>query len=352
MLTEILGCLNIRVAGGTREKVLYGLLLIFSGGLFTYAAIGILPTYRERTLSVTYYDSDKDADWISQHGVFPDFEMMLDPNYDQAKVKPYHESFVNYDCSGWELDVRGHLVNDLCVTPYDLVCKDLYCHRCEEGDICQGWHTGPFEELRLAFTTSHNFPVSSDMKWQSKNELSFCDPRMEVGRRSCTGVKFPAIAHDIYVSIKMIGLDRYYDSKYGETIPVWEYEATVNAVPVYNPAYEMPNETRTTITVHVSNKIEVREFLEKSAWEVWAELGGAWGGAMLVLGVCFAQKSVRGKSNTSPNTEVQVFRLRKIGDRRALLQELAAMLQDAEEASEANGGPCRADVIGKAAEVV
>merc|ERR1719343_538762 len=82
--------------------MLYGFLLIFSGGLFTYAAIGILPTFREKRLSVVYYDMETDAGWLWEHVEYPGIELRLNPNYDQAHLKPRSD---RYSCSGWEADI-------------------------------------------------------------------------------------------------------------------------------------------------------------------------------------------------------------------------------------------------------
>lgn len=327
MLAEILGFLNVKIAGGRGERILYLCLFICGGGLFVYAAWQILVSVNEEHITIETLDA-RGSDDVAWPGIV----QCLSHEY-TASVRNMNTS--DSSCSGqWAMRV------------WDIISAEESCQVGEylqSAGICHKWNP---KQLRYYQDFKFmNAAADGNFKSNDHNYVCFHDPNDSDPGRFSSCADFAPIGYRTLITVQMVK----HVPRYGHAD--WRYPFTVSSTPIYAAGFP-PRDMAGRLEIAIEVNFRVETTTAKTAWEVWAELGGAWGGAMLIISVCFVQKSVRGKTDSSPNVEVQVLRLRKVKSKRELLQELALMLQDAEETSTANGGPGVGSMIGQAGEAV
>lgn len=309
MMEDIAEKTNVRIAGGTFEKVCYWLLLLIGAVIFLVATPNIVTTLGETSIAV---NSKKVADDTSVQ--FPAITLCFDDNY--------KKSIANMDvkggnCGKWEM--------------YVMESQEPYTEHCLKSELnekatrflnperkfCYSWSPKELQidrmELHFSFTD-----LNDDILNSNNNFIAFFDPSSDADR---TEFDFTAVGYETRINIQIV---------HNVDNEEWHYEPTVAARP--GSSKPISGNVGGDLRLKFAKNYRTEEVKTKGAAEVYAELGGAWGGAMLILGVCFMQKIVPGREKNSPASEVQVFRLRKPSNRRELLKELAAMLQDGEGA--------------------
>merc|ERR1712113_86012 len=100
---------------------------------------------------------------------------------------------------------------------------------------------------------------------------------------------------------------------------------------------QQPSELRFAPLNYVSRVVTVRY---KTWDEIWAEIGGTWATAVLIVSAFFVQKTVEDPSKKEekavPLDGVQVFRLRGVSSKKEAVKTMYAMAQDAYGAGKEN----------------
>jgi len=371
---EMMSFFTAPVAGGTSISILYFLTMLASMAIFISSLVTAAPKWAEPITSV----KTELAESIPFPDVYmcydADFAALLEDEFLEAKILTFngcqgltaapslsqlmdikaHKCFIKTtECSIKDLpidtedgDKKGTLtaaLNDKAKQLANLIPKidgqtaDAFCFhypgkgatisRTEAGQLAfLAWKFKPVMEK---MTSDKYFEIMSKGQFST---LYLAEQGAEVvdiknNKTLVTGAMFPAFGT---ISVATIEADQVKDELAGDTRFHWRYRAGVTPILEKSSHYYQDERADGQKVIFKDNswimapafnifsfnvnKVHIRSM---TFGEIWAQIGGLWGGAVLIMSLIFTGS---GFIRRSDQKELQVFRYQSIKTKKAAIQ--------------------------------